>query len=532
MNETRHTRRIIWLVALAALPFSAVAQFSPEAVSVPFSVDTAVWIADADGDELPDWWESLHFGGPTNAVASAMLTSDGLTTLQKYNGGWNPFLTNPSGLPHGLSALFSLALVNLAADTDGDGMPDWWESLYFGGATNAVAGEDASGDGLTNIEAYNGGWNPRVMQNAALSTATSTNMSVNTGGWLGGYGLDTDEDGMPDWWEFKYGLSPYANDAGVDADGDGLTNLDEYRRGLVPNKDSIWGQVWASSMLFYLDTIGMTIDTDGDGIPDWWETLYFGGPTNAIAGAISAGDGLTNLEKYNAGWNPWHPILAELSKSASVALTVDTGGWPGGYGLDTDGDGMPDWWECLYFGGATSAAPGADPDGDDRKNLQEYRGGGNPLIFDWFVEFKVAQGNIFLLNTGGRFADEDGDGIPDWWERRYTGDDTALTANATADASGMTFKQKFVAYLDPMDPNAVFAIRTEPLEGTEGLTISWDTADGRCYKLYGKANLTEGWPLLPIHEVLGDGQPKTFTAPTGEGSPRFFRLTVEVLPEE
>jgi hypothetical protein len=480
---------------------------------------------------LPDWWETQYFGGPTNAVASAVLTADGLTTLDKYNGGWNPFVQNPSGLPHGLSGLFSLLLADIDADSDGDGLPDWWENLYFGGATNAIAGEDASGDGLTNLEAYNGGWNPRIMQNAQFSTAASSNLSVNTGGWLGGYGLDTDGDGMPDWWEFKYGLSPYENDAGEDDDGDGISNIDEYHRGLKPNHDSRWGQVWAASMLFYLDTIGMTVDTDGDGIHDWWETLYFGGPTNAVAGAITAGDGLTNLEKYNAGWNPWHPILAELSKAVSVALTVDTGGWPGGYGLDTDGDGMPDWWESFYFGGATSAVTGADPDRDERTNLHEYRSGGHPLIFDWFVEFKVAQGNIFLLNTGGRFADEDGDGIPDWWERRYTGEDTALSANATADASGMTFKQKFVAYLDPTDPNAVFGIRAVEPDGT-GLTISWDTADGRRYKLYGKASLTEGWPLLPLYEVLGDGQPKSFTAPAGEGSARFFRLTVEVLPEE
>jgi hypothetical protein len=55
---------------------------------------------------------------------------------------------------------------------------------------------------------------------------------------------------------------------------------------------------------------------------------------------------------------------------------------------------------------------------------------------------------------------------------------------------------------------------------------------GRRYKLYGKASLTEEWPLLPLYEVIGDGQPKSFTAPTGEGSAKFFRLTVEVLPEE
>jgi len=45
-------------------------------------------------------------------------------------------------------------------DDDGDGLPNWFEMLYFGKfgdmktSTNADPDEDASGDGLTNLEAY------------------------------------------------------------------------------------------------------------------------------------------------------------------------------------------------------------------------------------------------------------------------------------------------------------------------------------------------------------------------------------------
>ncbi|MEF8879411.1 MAG: CARDB domain-containing protein [Candidatus Thermoplasmatota archaeon] len=41
---------------------------------------------------------------------------------------------------------------------------------------------------------------------------------------------DTDNDGMPDWWEEKYGFNPKNSlDAEVDYDGDGLSNLEEYK---------------------------------------------------------------------------------------------------------------------------------------------------------------------------------------------------------------------------------------------------------------------------------------------------------------
>jgi len=46
---------------------------------------------------------------------------------------------------------------------------------------------------------------------------------------------DTDSDGMPDYWEVTYGLSPIdASDVSQDAENDGLTNLQEYLGGTNP----------------------------------------------------------------------------------------------------------------------------------------------------------------------------------------------------------------------------------------------------------------------------------------------------------
>src|SRR6185503_5814267 len=45
---------------------------------------------------------------------------------------------------------------------------------------------------------------------------------------------------------------------------------------------------------------------------------------------------------------------------------------------DADNDGLPDAWEQRFFGNLNATASG-DADGDGLSNLQEFKGGTNPL---------------------------------------------------------------------------------------------------------------------------------------------------------
>ena len=79
---------------------------------------------------------------------------------------------------------------------------------------------------------------------------------------------------------------------------------------------------------------GITIDTDGDGIPDWWLAQYFGHPTgqpsdHSFAWNDPAGDGLSNLQKYLLGLNPLvaaRPYLQPLLSPTTGSFALNIAG--------------------------------------------------------------------------------------------------------------------------------------------------------------------------------------------------------------
>lgn len=70
-----------------------------------------------------------------------------------------------------------------------------------------------------------------------------------------------------------------------------------------------------------LSASGVT-DTDGDGIPDDWETTHFGGPTNATASALASNGVNTILETFIAGLDPTDPTDLFEIEAAQQAGTL------------------------------------------------------------------------------------------------------------------------------------------------------------------------------------------------------------------
>jgi len=174
--------------------------------------------------------------------------SDAITNLQEYEYGLDPLTPND--------------------DTDEDGMGDLWEITYGLSPTSSEGDDgpngDPDGDELPNSDEYQNDTNPK--------------------------NPDTDDDGMSDSWEVRWGLDPNvpAGPDGPDGDPDedGLTNLQEFQHDTNPNSS----------------------DTDQDTLSDFWEVENNLDPNSAEGEDGADGDpdedGSPNIEEMFAGTDP------------------------------------------------------------------------------------------------------------------------------------------------------------------------------------------------------------------------------------
>ena len=197
---------------------------------------------------------------------------------------------------------------------------------------------------------------------------------------------DSDNDQLPDGWEWQYGLDPLSasNDDGAigDPDGDGFSNLQEYNYGQPSNWDlssttsvldnGVWwnGTVpvnnWDEENAMQYNQLACG-DSGSDGTGS--VILCDEDPVGNICtdGFDNDKDGMVDSNDNDFDGDA---DCSSNDDDGDGVADEDPNGW------DTDGDGMPDGWEASNGLNATSAsnADGAngDPDGDGLINIYEY----------------------------------------------------------------------------------------------------------------------------------------------------------------
>lgn len=190
--------------------------------------------------------------------------------------------------------------------------------------------------------------------------------------------LDSDDDGIADWYENMFGIPASSNVvgglvAGADLDGDGLINLFEFHARTNPNDDDTDADGMIDSEEDFdgddvsnideqrLGSHPWLVDTDDDGIADNLEAAYGMSPTNALSPVVERALHVTGradsyvsvpprLRLALSDWTISAKVYPEASTSNAtlIAREVQTGQYTYRLGLDTnrvpyvsytDGDG-------------------------------------------------------------------------------------------------------------------------------------------------------------------------------------------------
>lgn len=270
---------------------------------------------------------------------------------------------------------------------------------------------------------------------------------------------DSDNDGMDDEWETAHGLNILLDDSAWDNDQDGFSNSTEYQLGLNPaNPDTDGDGLYdGDEIALGLDPKVPSPDTEPPSIP-----------TGLAAGAVSP-DGVTLS---------WEAATDNLKVAGYIVYR----------------DGQP----------VETAAPIRETTFADTNLPEDEEFSYQIRAFD-FAGNLSPPGPELLIQTAAE--DDDGDGLPDAWERKYFDEEDAA-AGADPDGDGRTNLEEFQAGTNPVD----FYNGIKPT-----MEASDDGEDGREGELTMTVRKPDGapWPNAPVNFDSSSSRRKIALSPSG-----------------
>lgn len=191
--------------------------------------------------------------------------------------------------------------------------------------------------------------------------------------------LDTDEDGLPDWYEIEY-FGALTNGGAADTDSDGIALSNEFSGGTHP----LYGNSNSAGGVYYADSSNMTVNIAGysgyrlSSIPTGTVDQSAVVPDGTMVTTPSMTqstfgywtlDGERQEDAWGVAWRQFSFVVDGTNREGVAYLFTGDG----------DGDGVPDAYEWYHFGTLDQGAD-TDSDGDGVGLLAEYTGGTLPHI--------------------------------------------------------------------------------------------------------------------------------------------------------
>lgn len=360
------------------------------------TVVTSVYVstsADTDADAIPDWYE-LHFYGNLSQSASSDTDGDGISLLTEYSRDYHPNLRNEitgKGLSWQRSAVITV-LVNTQMvwyieKSLPEGLISESKAAVFLGSNiqTRVCFGDRGGysfthwlvNGVRQSDLTGRAIDPVLITVTGATTTVACHVPT---------AQDGNTNGIPDWFELQFYGSTNQS-ASSDSDGDGFDLATEYARDYHPNIHNgitAKGLSWQRSAVFNViastNYVIYTEKTDPEGLVSTIQEGVFTG-TNITTRALFGARGGYEFTCWTVNGVRQDDLLGQAVDPVNVAVTgatlVVAHHLPSAQ--DSDGDGIPDWYEVFYNGSASQTAQ-SDADGDGVSLATEYARDYNPNI--------------------------------------------------------------------------------------------------------------------------------------------------------
>lgn len=371
--------------------------------------------ADADADQVPDWYELRQYGD-INQSPGSDTDEDGVTLLQEYEKGSQPRIPDSAedgGIVDGgisrrrgekLAVTVGAEYALYAESSTPPGVVSRKEYLKKGTqVSTANLGAEYLGHRFTQWT-ING-----VRQETESGIARNQVSFVIAGGThaVAEYlpkERDSDADALPDWYEMnQYGTLTMGPDS--DSDEDGRSLVDEYASGTQPRiaDGADDGGVVA----------GGVSRRRGEKLALAFDPLFVRYTESSIPGGIvsrdihmSIGTSITTanapLESNGYKFSQWLINGARQENDAGIAKSIVTFelkaetkaiAYYYSAGQDADADQIPDWYEIQQYGDILQG-PDSDTDEDGVNLLTEYQGGTQPRVADSAADGGIVEGGV------------------------------------------------------------------------------------------------------------------------------------------
>ncbi|MBM3836901.1 MAG: hypothetical protein FJ398_02865 [Verrucomicrobia bacterium] len=460
---------------------------------------------DTDADQLPDAWENLYAPGDLAKLkATGDADADGLTELAEMLLGSDPTKsdTDGDGLADGVEtntgkfvSATDTGTDPFKKDTDGDGRSDG-DEIKVAPTTDPFV-RDTDGDNFLDGFEAAAGHNPKDGNDNPETTAIVKSRDEFSGvqgenDWFYGYrNVTADKQGNKDY-DPQTAFVPFKPEEFVGAQWDLNTAAagpwDEIGRETTHPNGSNSGQVhwtvrrWVANKVTKTTPYALVwhvrktnLGTSGNGVTG---ALHING--KEVDKAVLAGtDGVGVIRAYYANLSPGDIVDLVLRPTGANGQDNDgqdgSANWllidpvvpatplqpdgtvfiPAGAG-DTDGDGIPDAWEKVYFANdLTKLSRTGDADNDGLKDPDEFARDSNPTLADTDGDglndvVETATGKfVSVTDTGSspKKTDTDGDGRSD--KDEVLGKPTSDPNKLDTDGDGFSDSDEVTEGTDP-----------------------------------------------------------------------------------